>query len=658
MRVSVAICTLNRANALRNALIALRYQTVPDLEVVVVNGPSTDNTCQVLAEFADEIRVESCDVANLSVSRNIAIRASAGDIVAFLDDDAVPEFGWLDQSISLFSDPEVGGVGGVVLDHTGMALQYRYSCANRLGDAYFTTRTPYDYLSFPGAEPFPYLQGTNAIFRRSVLEAVGGFDEIYEYYLDETDLCLRIIDAGYVLRQLDDAAVHHKFLPSHLRNDRRVVTNEYPILKNVTYFGMRHGAPLHGERAVARHSEDFAALRINEAAEHERSGVLPGGSAAEAAAVARRAIDDGRRLGRERQQVRLGPVCWQPPAFKRFATLRSTPRRRVAVVSAGYGEAGTTERRRVDALCSSLSDDGLEVRLLTAVSNGHSTLDFENGVWVHRLATRDASTDDGPGIADDAEVGGAAVVAELDRIARWAPVDLVYGESGDDVLLGVLRQTPLPVVVVAAHAHTDAHEGESVRRRFGFSTGISAASQPEGWSAVDLVLASSCDAAVVALRTQLAAVDRSRFLIAPPARAGVAARRVRHIRARTVAGRVVVSPTTDVESPRDLCDPLVVPAGEPIAVTLPEAVGEVRLLLRGAAGARVRADVVGSGALLMRRHLIPGQVNRVPVALPNFEVVADGDVHCWGANAVLAHPDDWVDPLMSSGLNLATGGSV
>ena len=215
-----------------------------------MNGPSTDHTDQVISEFPD-IKSERCPVANLSVSRNIGIRSAAGDIVAFLDDDALAEFDWLRQALPAFTDDDVGGVGGIVFDHSGMALQYRYSAANRFGEATTSDDDPFDDFGFPGSFLFPYLQGTNALFRRTALEEIGGFDETFEYYLDETDLCCRLIDAGYRLRQLPNAPVHHKFLPSSIRSPERVVTNWFPIIKNQAYFAVRHAL---GARPRARSS--------------------------------------------------------------------------------------------------------------------------------------------------------------------------------------------------------------------------------------------------------------------------------------------------------------------------------------------------------------------------------------------------------------------
>src|SRR5690606_8968864 len=92
---------------------------------------------------------------------------------------------------------------------------------------------------FPGAFEFPYLQGTNTAFRRSALLEIGGFDEDFAYYLDETEVCLRLIDRGYVIRQLPDAYVHHKYAPSHIRTNSAAIYR-YPVLKSKVYFSNRH----------------------------------------------------------------------------------------------------------------------------------------------------------------------------------------------------------------------------------------------------------------------------------------------------------------------------------------------------------------------------------------------------------------------------------
>src|ERR1700756_170392 len=109
---SIVINTLNRAQYLQDTLQSLRYLRYPHFEVVVVNGPSTDGTEGILHTHADFVRAETCPATNLAKSRNVGLAASRGDVIAFLDDDAIPEPDWLDRLAHAYADPGVGVAGG------------------------------------------------------------------------------------------------------------------------------------------------------------------------------------------------------------------------------------------------------------------------------------------------------------------------------------------------------------------------------------------------------------------------------------------------------------------------------------------------------------------------------------------------------------------
>ncbi|MGH9343475.1 MAG: glycosyltransferase family 2 protein, partial [Terriglobia bacterium] len=200
LKVSIVINTFNRAASLNLALRSLRRLNYPKFEVIVLNGPSTDNTLEVLKDWSSSIRVGACSDRNLSISRNVGIEMARGDLVAFIDDDAVADENWLDDAVAGFDKDEVGGVSGTVFDYTGYEVQYRYTACDRLGNAYIARRMPADEFSYPGCLRYPNLQGLNCIFRWSALIKIGGFDEEFDYYLDETDVCLRLVDAGYLLK--------------------------------------------------------------------------------------------------------------------------------------------------------------------------------------------------------------------------------------------------------------------------------------------------------------------------------------------------------------------------------------------------------------------------------------------------------------------------
>jgi glycosyltransferase involved in cell wall biosynthesis/GT2 family glycosyltransferase len=227
------VCTYNRAATLAPCLAALRRLDYPEYEIVVVNGPSTDGTQAVLARHPGVKRVDNPE-RNLGVSRNLGIAASAGEIVAFIDDDAVPDVDWLRHLAEAYEDPRVGGAGGQVIGPGGDHLQFDNGIISRYGLPIAIQDAP-DDKNAPNAEWYNIMMGTNSSFRRTALEAVGGFDENYAYYHDESDVCVRIINAGCRIAHLPEARVWHEFEKSTVRKSPRDV-NWQVIAKNTIYF--------------------------------------------------------------------------------------------------------------------------------------------------------------------------------------------------------------------------------------------------------------------------------------------------------------------------------------------------------------------------------------------------------------------------------------
>src|SRR4051812_41092973 len=120
LSVSIVICTLDRAALLRNTLQSLRHLDYPQFEVIVINGPSTDGTDKVLEELGAGVKVLKDPALGLATSRNIGIAAAAGDLTAFIDDDAVPHPRWLKAVTGWFHDDRVAAVGGYTKDETGV----------------------------------------------------------------------------------------------------------------------------------------------------------------------------------------------------------------------------------------------------------------------------------------------------------------------------------------------------------------------------------------------------------------------------------------------------------------------------------------------------------------------------------------------------------
>ncbi|HEV7734847.1 MAG TPA: glycosyltransferase [Candidatus Binatia bacterium] len=216
-RATIVVCTLDRAPYLRRLLERLRTLDHPAFEVVVVAGPSHDATPEVLREVAGRVKVVVCAVANLGRSRNLGIAAAAGDVVAFIDDDALPAASdWLRALVGVLDeDRRLGGVGGPVLIGDGDDWEFE----GRLVSAYAEMRTPFEAAAEHGNGTtwFPAVQGNNCAFRRDALFAIGGFDEAFTYHFDETDVCVRLARLGRPIAYAPTGVVRHARAPSHSR---------------------------------------------------------------------------------------------------------------------------------------------------------------------------------------------------------------------------------------------------------------------------------------------------------------------------------------------------------------------------------------------------------------------------------------------------------
>ncbi len=236
--VSVVICTFNRAKCLKRCIESLKKQTYQNFEIIVVNGPSTDETNQVLEGYR-ELKVVTQEKLNgLSAARNLGIEASTGEIVAFIDDDAKADENWIKYLVEGYTDESVGGVGGPVFDITGNWYQFRNGYISKAGIPSFIHENDLNYND-PKAYFLNYIMGTNSSFRKSILYDIELFDKNIKYYLDETDVCVRVIKSGYKIKHINNAIVFHEMVEGHNRKSSYDL-NWSEIMKNVVYFTLKN----------------------------------------------------------------------------------------------------------------------------------------------------------------------------------------------------------------------------------------------------------------------------------------------------------------------------------------------------------------------------------------------------------------------------------
>jgi GT2 family glycosyltransferase len=208
--VSVVIPTLSADSRLQECLEALGRQTRRDFEVIVV-----DNSGQGLARrngLPPATRViENTRNAGYGIAINQGLHASSAPYVASLNDDAVPHPDWLDALVrALEQRPDAGMCASQVrlfgeerLDSAGM-LVARDGSSKQRGHG----RMPDD---FPVAEETLFPSGSAALYRRAMLEEIGGFDEHFFLYCEDTDLGLRARWAGWKCLYVPEAVVEHHY---------------------------------------------------------------------------------------------------------------------------------------------------------------------------------------------------------------------------------------------------------------------------------------------------------------------------------------------------------------------------------------------------------------------------------------------------------------
>ncbi len=383
---SVVICTFNRADTLNDAISATASLHYSNFEIVIVAGPSTDSTPSILKTWQGRVKIVSCTEQNLAVARNLGIEAASGDIVAFIDDDAAPHPLWLSRLADAYTNPKLGAAGGFTLDGTGRQFQVRKTLCDRLGDAhkippFFDERS----VCFPGSPLYPSLLGTNASFRRDALVEIGGFDHVYAYFLDETDVCLRLVDAGWLVDYVPSAIVQHRFAASELRDERRVPKTLYYSCRSKAYFAIKHGHILGLSQATA------ALEKYRNHILECNAGLLAGGMISDEHRFSldqdlEYGLRDGVALGMERFSRNHGDLKPGSAPFRESSvSIKRDAGLRIALISQGYpprDEAGISTYTK--SLAEGLARRGHAVHVVTRVDDDPGVT-FENGHWVHRL---------------------------------------------------------------------------------------------------------------------------------------------------------------------------------------------------------------------------------------------------------------------------------
>ena len=238
--IPIVVVNYNGLELLKKYLPSVLETKYPYKEVVVIDNGSTDGSKEYVKSLG--VKLISLDKNyGPAYARNVALKAFKSKFIAFLDNDVMTPPNWLDPLIeTIESDDKIA------------AVQSLY------------TEWPY------GDQPrlIPWFSTAAALTRREVLLNVGGFDEHYFFYWEDTELSWRLYRAGYKILMVPKSKVYHeahgtfKKLPSPftsyltLRNQMLLLLTYYDLQQLLTTFpalyAIRFAQTLRGPNKLAR----------------------------------------------------------------------------------------------------------------------------------------------------------------------------------------------------------------------------------------------------------------------------------------------------------------------------------------------------------------------------------------------------------------------
>ncbi|MFB3828702.1 MAG: glycosyltransferase family 2 protein [Bryobacteraceae bacterium] len=262
--ISVIVVNWNRRELLRACLRSLERQDAAHEVIVVDNGSSDGSADTAEREFKARV-IHNAENRGFCAANNQGIREARGDLIALLNNDAEAEPGWLSALARAFEGrPEVGMAASKILlyedprriDKAGHLIypdgQNRGRGTGVLDDG-----------RFDSMEEVLWPDGCAAMYRRVMLDEIGGFDEDFFAYGDDAELGMRARIAGWKCLYAPDAVVrHHRGSTLGKHSARRLALIErnrvllaaklFPwrlLWRNPAYYAARIAAGMRASRA-------------------------------------------------------------------------------------------------------------------------------------------------------------------------------------------------------------------------------------------------------------------------------------------------------------------------------------------------------------------------------------------------------------------------
>jgi GT2 family glycosyltransferase len=236
-KISVIVVNWKRSDLLERALVSLAAQTVA-VETIVVENESAGEASSLAREFPEVVWIHNPRNEGFCRANNQGIRAASGEFIALLNNDAEAQPAWIEALLSCFRHPEVGMAASKILVHENPAIidkagHLMYPDGQNRGRG----SGQKDRGQFATEEDVLWPDGCAAMYRKSMLDEIGPFDEDLFAYGDDAELGLRARIAGWRCVYSPAAVVlHHRARTLGKGSWRRIALIE----RNRVLLALRH----------------------------------------------------------------------------------------------------------------------------------------------------------------------------------------------------------------------------------------------------------------------------------------------------------------------------------------------------------------------------------------------------------------------------------
>ncbi|MEH2324641.1 MAG: glycosyltransferase family 2 protein [Nostoc sp.] len=219
--VSIILVNYNGAEILADCLNSLeKFIDIPNYEIIVVDNASSDSSVKLISENFPEFRLlKQAQNSGFGAGNNAGVKVATGEFLFLLNTDTVLTSNILPHLIELMqADPQVGIIGPKLLNPDG-SLQISVSPALGIKGEYQARKMHRDYLNisqqnlieqkFQEIQEVDIVVGAAFFIRSSLFHELGGFDENFFMYFEESDLCQRAQYQGYKIMYTPHVSLIH-----------------------------------------------------------------------------------------------------------------------------------------------------------------------------------------------------------------------------------------------------------------------------------------------------------------------------------------------------------------------------------------------------------------------------------------------------------------